>query len=172
MKTIELERTYLAKFLPKGLGKFLKKEIIDIYLPTNERHPVLRLRKNGDKYEMTKKEPIKEGDSSEFLEQTIKLTKKEFDSFKNIKGKKVRKIRYYYDLLGVRVEIDVFKDQLSGLVLIDFEFENSKIKNNFQAPDFCLADVTQEEFSAGGMLCGKKYSDIKKKLDKFDYKKL
>lgn len=39
-------------------------------------------------------------------------------------------------------------------------------------PDFCLVDVTQEEFAAGGMLSGKKYQDIQNKLDQFGYKKL
>ena len=37
-------------------------------------------------------------------------------------------------------------------------------------PDFCLAEVTQEEFIAGGMLCGKSFEDIKDKLEKFGYR--
>jgi len=39
-------------------------------------------------------------------------------------------------------------------------------------PDFCLADVTQEEFLAGGFLAGKKYLDIQSFLDKHGYKKV
>ena len=39
-------------------------------------------------------------------------------------------------------------------------------------PDFCLADVTEEIFIAGGMLGGKKYKDIEIDLKKFNYKKL
>jgi hypothetical protein len=35
-----------------------------------------------------------------------------------------------------------------------------------------LADVTQEEFIAGGWLAGKKYSDIESFLNKYNYKKL
>ena len=172
MKEIELERTYLAKFLPKGLSKFPHKEIMDIYVPVTEKHPVLRIRQRGDLYEITKKEPIKDGDSSEQTEHTIKLTKKEFGAFKNVKGKKVRKIRYYYDCCGYQAEIDVFQDSLKGLVLVDFEFKDVKTKNSFQSPDFCLADVTQEKTFAGGMVCGEKYSDIKKELDTFGYKKI
>lgn len=38
-------------------------------------------------------------------------------------------------------------------------------------PDFCLADVTQEKFTAGGILAGKKYSDIEAELEKYGYKK-
>ena len=39
-------------------------------------------------------------------------------------------------------------------------------------PDFCLADVTQEVFIAGGMLCGKCYKDIEDDLARIGYKKL
>lgn len=39
-------------------------------------------------------------------------------------------------------------------------------------PDFCLVDVTQETFLAGGMLCGKRYADIEAGLDRFGYRKI
>lgn len=168
---IELELTFLAKYLPDLNGcKF--KEIIDIYLPKNCTHPTLRLRKNGEKYEITKKEPIKGNDSSEQLEQTITLNKEEFEDLLKAGGKEVRKIRYYYNHQGKTAEIDVFQDKLKGLVLVDFEFENSKEKSLFKMPDFCLADVTQEKFIAGGMVAGKKYADLEMELKKFDYRKI
>lgn len=82
------------------------------------------------------------------------------------------KTRYYYERDGISYEIDVFKEDLSGLVLVDVEFPSVEDKASFKMPDFCLAEVTQEDFIAGGMLCGKKYQDIKEKLDNFGYKKL
>ena len=39
-------------------------------------------------------------------------------------------------------------------------------------PDFCLVEVTQDEVFAGGVLAGKKYSDIEKDLRKYKYKKI
>ncbi|MEK6905851.1 MAG: hypothetical protein AABX24_05615 [Nanoarchaeota archaeon] len=39
-------------------------------------------------------------------------------------------------------------------------------------PNFCLAEVTQEDFIAGGMICGKTYEDIEDDLRKFKYNKL
>ena len=170
---IELEKTYLAREVPKNLKECEQKEIIDVYIPKSSKHPVLRLRKNGSKYEMTKKEPVKEGDASHQNEQTIILTKEEFDSLnEQVQGKRVRKIRYYYEYKGITAEIDVFQDKLEGLVLVDFEFESIQEKDNFKIPDFCLADVTQETFIAGGMICGKSYEDIEKNLRRFNYKKL
>lgn len=167
-----MEKTYLAKELPKNLKDCDSKEIIDIYIPKASVHPSLRLRKNGDKFEMTKKEPIKAGDASIQLEQTIVLTEEEFVVLADVEGKKTHKIRYYYDYAGRAAEIDVFQDRLSGLVLVDVEFENETEKDSFEMPDFCLADITQESFTAGGMICGKSYDDIAEKLNVFGYKKI
>lgn len=168
---IELERTFLAKKIPSGIKKCKFKEIIDIYVPKESAHPKIRIRKNGDKFEITKKEPV-DGDFSRLHEQTIILNEEEFNSFLKIEGKKVRKIRYYYPYMNFIAEIDVFLDSLKGLVLVDFEFENEDDKNNFQMPDFCLAEVTDDEIIAGGFLCGKSYSDIEKGLEKYRYERI
>ncbi|MBI4981320.1 hypothetical protein HZC30_07255 [Candidatus Woesearchaeota archaeon] len=150
---LELERTFLAKFLPSGLEKCKCKEIIDIYLPTNAHHPKLRIRKNGDKYEITKKVPAEGGDLSQMCEETTTLTSEEFDELSStLIGKRVHKLRYYYPYGSLIAEVDVFQAQLKGLVVIDFEFKSEEEKNAFQIPDFCLAEVTSEEFIAGGML--------------------
>ena len=169
---IELEKTYLAKKLPGNLKGCRSKEILDIYLPGTSEHPKLRLRKNGDKYELTKKEPVNDGDASHQNEQTIILTQAEFDALNQLDDKRVRKIRYYYDYNGRTAEFDVFQDSLKGLVVIDFEFATIDEKANFKMPDFCLAEITQELFTAGGMICGKSYEDIDGELNKFNYNKL
>jgi len=169
---IELEKTYLAKELPKGLKNCEFKEIIDIYIPKSSEHPKLRIRKKGNKFEATKKKPVSDGDASRLEEQTIILTEDEFSAFQKLDGKKVRKLRYYYNCNGRTAEISVFQDALKGLVMIDFEFATIEEKDNFKMPDFCLADVTQEVFLAGGMICGKSYEDIENDLKRFGYKKL
>ncbi len=169
---IELEKTYLAKAIPEDLLSCEFKEIIDIYIPQDKEHPTLRIRKKGDKYEMTKKEPVEGNDSSRQEEQTIRLTEEEFKVLSDLPGKRFRKIRYNYDYRGQIAEVDVFQDDLKGLVLVDCEFESLEDKEKFDMPDFCLVEVTQEKFLAGGMLCGKKYGDIEKDLKRFGYKKL
>jgi adenylate cyclase len=169
---IELELTYLAKCIPDSLASCKQKEIFDIYIPKSREHPTLRIRKNGEKFEMTKKEPVMQGDSSKQEEHTIPLTEEEFNELAVLKGKRVRKIRYLYPINEKIAEVDVFQDKLSGLVLVDVEFNSEEEKAAFKMPDFCLADVTQEKFTAGGMLCGKSYKDIKEELKKYKYKKL
>jgi CYTH domain-containing protein len=167
----ELERTFLVKSLPKDLFLSKSKEIIDIYLPASHDHPVLRLRKNGDKFEMTKKQPL-DDDASEQEEQTIKLSKHEFEELLKLPGKKVRKIRYFHEYKQKIAEFDVFQDSLKGLVLVDFEFDTKEHKAVFAMPEFCLVEVTHEDFIAGGKLCGKGYEDIEERLKMFGYSKL
>jgi len=69
-------------------------------------------------------------------------------------------------------EVDVFHGSLRGLVLVDIEFKSHKEKNNFTPPPWVLAEVTQENFVAGGMLCGKNYEDISNELKRFGYSKI
>ena len=78
MIEIELEKTYLIKYLPNEFVDFPFKEIKDIYIPKDTEHPILRIRKFGDEYEITKKQPIQGLDSSEQYENTIPLTREEF----------------------------------------------------------------------------------------------
>ena len=168
----ELELTYLAKKLPNGLKNDRSKDMLDIYIHSSDKHPNLRIRKIGERLEITKKQPIKEGDASHQLETTIPLTKEEYAELNALKGKRVEKTRYYYEEGGVQYEIDVFHGSLEGLVLVDVEFDSLEKQKVFVAPSWCLADVTQEKFLAGGMLSGKSYSDIETELRKFGYKKL
>ncbi|MBT5021581.1 hypothetical protein HOK51_00305 [Candidatus Woesearchaeota archaeon] len=170
---IELEKTFLAKTLPDNLKNCKFKEIIDVYIPKTSEHPKLRLRKNGDKFEFTKKNPVNDDDASHQKEQTIILTETEFNVLNlQLEGKQVRKLRYFYEHNEQIAEFDIFQNELKGLVLIDFEFPNMDEKDNFQMPDFCLFDITQEIFIAGGMICGKSYADMEHKLNRFNYKKL
>ena len=67
---------------------------------------------------------------------------------------------------GYTLEIDVFKNNLEGLILCDVEFPSEAEKDSFLPPSFCGADMTQETRLAGGMLCGKEYKDIEENIQK------
>lgn len=165
----EFELTYLARSLPETLFSFPSIEILDIYIPASVDHATLRIRKRSEVYEITKKQPVQGNDSSHQIENTIPLTKAEFEELSQIQGKRVRKIRYQYSEANIEYEVDVFQDDLKGLVLIDVEFNSHEEKNEYAPPNWLLADVTQEHFIAGGVLCGKKYVDLKKDLSRFKY---
>ena len=160
----ELELTYLTGELPSDFQNAPYDEMLDIYIPLASTHPILRIRKRGTTYEITKKQPIEEGDASRQLETTIPLTVEEYTALSSLQGKRVHKMRYYYSYEGRCYEIDVFQDDLNGLGLVDVEFSTQEEKEAFQPPPFCLVDVTQEDCIAGGMVCGKTYADIEERL--------
>ena len=169
----EFERTFLARYLPKGIEECNFVELKDNYIPKEPNHPILRIRKKGDKTVITKKYKKNDGDASVMIEETISLAPEEFIFLDQLDGKKFSKRRYSYEYeKGKFCEVDVYQDKLKGFVVIDFEFNSIEEKDDFKIPDFCLIEVTNEEFLAGGMLCGKSYEDLKDNLKKFNYNKI
>jgi CYTH domain-containing protein len=170
---LELEYTFLASELPREIEGVSPKRLMDIYIPdTNTGHPRLRLRQKGTAYELTKKTPVNEGDASAQIEVTIQLDESEFAALSTVSQKRVVKDRYAVNINGFPAEVDVFRENLEGLVLIDFEFASEEERAKFIKPEVCLADVTQEDFIAGGLLAGKGYADIASDLDRFNYRAL
>lgn len=169
---LELEKTYLAKYLPEGITKCEVKEISDLYVPYQSEYPKMRVRRRGDKYEITKKVRMDAADAGAQEEETILLNPEEYAALAQAPGKRLNKLRYEYPCGEAIAHVDVFQGELFGLVVVSFAFDSVEEKDTFSMPDFCLADVTQEDFIAGGMLCGKKYEDVEKDLARFGYQKL
>ncbi|MDR1032911.1 MAG: hypothetical protein LBL84_02775 [Candidatus Nomurabacteria bacterium] len=166
MIELEHELTFLIEQLPANLDKFPSKIIEDNYVPIEAKHPIIRIRRNGDKLVITKKYPIDladdgvTGDSSRMVEHTIELTRAEYDALNSYSGKRFKKRRFAYEIDGFSAELDVYLDALTGLAVIDFEFDSDEAMAKFKKPDFVGADITQDITLAGGMLCGKSYADI------------
>lgn len=171
-REIEYERTFLAKHIPQEIVGEEGTLLHDIMVPDTVRHPHLRLRQKGSKYVITKKYPLRDGDITEMVEETIPLDKEEFEALKKCSTKDIVKRRYNVAIDGYPAEVDVFEEKLRGLVLIDFEFSTSADKDAFIVPGVCLADVSQEEMLAGGILAGRSYDEIEPTLVKYGYGKL
>lgn len=169
---IELELTYLAKSLPSNLKECSSKKIVDLYVDNGTDHFDLRIRKNGTAFELTRKTPVEDGDASKQNEITIPINEAEFESFLSVRSRKVEKTRYYFPYGDKTAEFDVFEGALEGLVVIDFEFATEEEKSRFVMPDFCLVDITQETFIAGGVIAGKTLEDIQSELLTHNYKVL
>jgi len=172
MTEIEREFTFLVDELPGDLADSPLIIVEDNYIPETEEHPILRIRRKGEKCEITKKYPVdsvdggKGGDSSRQVEHTIPLLRAEYDLINSLDGKRVKKRRIFYEADGFKAEVDVFLDDLNGLALVDFEFENDEEMAKFDKPGFCGADVSQEIIIAGGILAGKSFGDIEGVLRK------
>ncbi len=168
---MEYEKTYLAKYLPTDLRAFPHKEIIDIYFPQEVHHPTLRIRQSGDKFQITKKWPTGD-DHSQHLEHNADITKEEFEALAKASNRRIHKNRYYYPIGEQTAEVDVFLEKLEGLVVVDVEFNSAEELSHSTMPEFCLVDVTQDEWLAGGVLSGLTYPDIEPTLIKYNYQKL
>lgn len=171
-KIIELELSYLAAVIPEGLEGCEKAEIEDIYFPASEPHAKARIRKKGDKHEFTKKVQIDENDAGQQEEFNTTLTAGEYDALAKGDGRKVSKTRYFLPYGKHIAEVDIFHGSLAGLVIIEFEFNSLEEREAFEMPAFCLVDVTQEDFIAGGVLAGRSYKDIESDLNRFNYRTL
>ena len=171
-KEIEIEKRFLAKYIPSDLDISKGVELKDIYIPITSNDKKMRIRRKGNTFEITKKVPLKDGDLSVQEEQTIPLTKEEYEAFKNIEGSIASKLRVEYQYKEQVFEFDIFKELLEGIVLIDIEFSSVEEFEKFEVPDFCLCDVTQDSIIGGGKIGGKTYYDLEEYLNSKNYKKI
>lgn len=151
--SIEHERTFLVSRLPLDQITSEGVPMVDIYIPADSAHPKLRLRQKGNRFEITKKTPVN-GDASQQTEETITLTREEFEALADGQGRIIRKWRFNISDGEHSGELDVFDGQHEGLVLADFEFNDASEATEFVKPGFCAEDVTYEDVIAGGVLSG------------------
>ena len=170
---VEIELTFLARRMPDISSAVKVTEVTDHYFPLDpSQHPRLRIRSKNGVCDITRKVPTTDGDASVHTEETLPISEREFRDLVGATQRSVKKTRYHLTIDGYEAEVDVFSGALGGLVLIDFEFSSLDERDRFIIPDICLADVTQEEFIAGGLLAGKGYEDISAHLERFGYEKI
>ncbi len=134
---MEIERKYLVRKLPENLEQYNKKEIAQGYLCTE---PVVRIRRSNDDYYMTYK-----GDGLMVREEyNLPLTQEAYEHLRpKIDGLLIAKTRYLIPLDNkLTAELDVFEEDLNGLVIVEVEFNTVEEANAFHAPDWFGKDVT------------------------------
>lgn len=168
---VEMELAFLVTAIPDEIKQAQRKLITDTYLSDRtDLLTKLRLRQNGQKYELTKKVVVDPADLSVQDEYTIPLNVEEFVKFKKLDGREVIKDRYTFTLAGYTAELDVFRGALEGFCIVEFEFNSITEKAAFVPPTCCGAEVTQEDFIAGAYLAGLAYDDIAGDLERFNYR--
>ena len=134
---MEIERKYLVRKLPENLEQYNKKKIAQGYLCTE---PVVRIRRSNDDYYMTYK-----GDGLMVREEyNLPLTQEAYEHLRpKIDGLLIAKTRYLIPLGNkLTAELDVFEEDLNGLVIVEVEFNSVEEANAFHAPDWFGEDVT------------------------------
>ena len=133
---MEIERKYLAKSLPDNLTSYPCRFLEQGYLCTE---PVVRVRQDNDKYELTYKSKglmVRE-------EHNLPLTKESYEHLKTkADGRIITKKRYMIPYNKYTIELDVFEGELAPLILAEVEFPSEEEANAFVSPDWFGEDVT------------------------------
>lgn len=133
---MEIERKYLVKTLPENLESYSCRFLEQGYLSTE---PVVRVRQDNDKYELTYKSKglmVRE-------EYNLPLTKESYEHLKaKADGRIITKKRYMIPLNQYTIELDVFEGELAPLILAEVEFSTEEDANAFVAPEWFGEDVT------------------------------
>lgn len=134
---MEIERKYLVKEIPANLDQYESKKIAQGYLCTE---PVVRIRRSNNDYYMTYK-----GDGLMAREEyNLPLTEEAYTHLRpKIDGLLIAKTRYLIPLNDkLTAELDIFEEDLKGLVIVEVEFDSVEEANAFSAPDWFGEDVT------------------------------
>lgn len=171
MNSLEVESTYLVKSLPNNLESYPHEHILQGYITQAEAN--LRLRKKGDKFELTKKWPEKPGDYSRLNESTIYLTEEEFNKFWPLSVKSYERTRYYIPLDGgLTAELDIYHGSFEGFALVEVEFVNEKQRKEFTVPDWFGDDITQFDFFSTMYVKAFTWAEMKPLFEEFLGRKL
>ncbi len=135
---MEIERKFLIKTLPENLESYPCRHLAQGYLCVK---PVVRIRKDNEKYELT----YKSGGMMARMEYNLPLTAQAFEHLKTkIDGRLIAKRRYMIPLDPYTIELDIFEGDLSPLIIAEVEFPTIEEANNFTAPDWFGEDVTYD----------------------------
>lgn len=133
---MEIERKFLLKRLPENLDSYPVRHLEQGYLCTA---PVVRIRRDNDKYELTYKGKgcmVRE-------EHNLPLTKDAYEHLRTkIDGRLIVKKRYMIPYEKHTIELDVFEEDLAPLTLAEVEFHSEEEAKAFVAPDWFAEDVT------------------------------
>lgn len=134
---MEIERKYLVQQLPESLSGYPCRIIEQGYLNTD---PVVRIRRDNEKYELTYK-------SKGFMtrmEYNLPLTQEAYAHLlTKIDGRLIQKKRYMIPLTNdLTAELDIFEGDLAPLILVEVEFPSEESALAFVPPSWFGDDVT------------------------------
>jgi len=137
----EIERKFILGKIPKNLNCVSKELIRQGYLVVLDDGLEIRIRQKGKKYFQT----IKIGSGLKRHEIEIEIEKFQFQKLWSVtKGKRIEKIRYVTKLNKNKVEIDVYKGNLSGLLVAEVEFKSVNESKRFVPPRWFGRELTGE----------------------------
>jgi CYTH domain-containing protein len=154
---IEWERRFLMAG-PPARSALIARRITDRYLAGTR----LRLRHiqrpdSGEReYKLTQKLPADQAGPVQGLITNIYLSPSEYEVLSTLPAAVLSKTRLSIPPLG----IDVFDGPMRGLVMAEAEFTSDAAARAFDAPPYCIAEVTDDVRFTGGRLAHAERSDL------------
>lgn len=106
-----------------------------------------------------------ESDSPYFRQiNTILLSPEEYAIFDRLEGKRIEKVRFYHHYKNRTFSIDVFENQLKGLLICETEQETLEDLMFAEPPPYVQAEVTENPFFTGANLSNTTSADLSKKV--------
>lgn len=138
----EIERKFLVARLPDGLNAGIAQRVVQGYLAITADGSEVRLRRLDGRFLQT----VKSGTGRERNEWEIELTRGQFEGlWPATVGKQIVKTRAEI-VDGANVfELDRFEDALTGLVIVEVEFDTPGDADAFQPPSWFGVEVTDDE---------------------------
>ncbi|MBQ7761071.1 MAG: CYTH domain-containing protein [Clostridia bacterium] len=135
---MEIERKFLVKEIP-CLDGCEKSEIVQGYISLT---PETRIRKRDNQYYLTVK-----GEGDVVREETEKLVseKEGKELFSKVESALIEKTRYLINIGSYIAELDIYKNRLQGLIVVEVEFETEADANSFVPPDWFGEDISKNK---------------------------
>ena len=136
----EIERVFKVRHIPKNIEKYPHGNIVQSYLAIDVSGAEARLRKVGER----DFETYKGSGRLRRRELEIELSHDQFNTlWPGTEGRRIEKVRYQIDEGGQKIELNVFRGDLEGLVLAEVEFPSREKSEEFKPPDWFGEEVTR-----------------------------
>jgi adenylate cyclase len=137
----EVERVFKVRRIPGDIEKYPSENIVQGYLAVDSTGAEVRLRKIGERYFET----YKGAGRLQRRELEIEVSRDQFDTlWPGTDGRRIEKTRYQIDARGQKIELNLFRGELEGLVLAEVEFPSRQKSEEFQPPDWFGEEVTKD----------------------------
>jgi len=150
----EYERRFLLTGIPAGVSD--RHRIADRYLEGTRLRLRLVATREGDvvQRKLGHKRRIAANDPTAVWHTSLYLDDAEYALLAALPGRTLTKTRWSIDVDGQPAAVDVFEDDLSGLIMIEVDLGDPDKLGSFDPPVWAGAEVTNDEAFTGGALAG------------------
>ncbi|MBB4662602.1 CYTH domain-containing protein [Conexibacter arvalis] len=137
----EIERKFLLDAPPQGVEEHPSEAIAQGYLALDGDVEV-RVRRAGERALLT----VKAGGGRRRVEEEVEIGRERFEALWPLTaGRRIVKRRYRVPAAdGLVFEVDLYEEELAGLVVAEVEFPDDAAANAFTTPDWLGREVTDD----------------------------